>query len=45
MKRGFDWPRWQANAAQLSHKYDTMWSKDYAAIERKFGLNNVLYLR
>jgi hypothetical protein len=45
MRRGFDWPRWQANAAHLSIRYHEMITRHYAGIERKFPPQNVLYIK
>ena len=44
-KRGFDWPRWQANAAALSNAYHQMWAVHHAGIERHFAERDYLYVR
>lgn len=45
LKDGFDWRRWQANAAALSHAYFTMWDQHYKNIERSYKSNDILYIR
>jgi hypothetical protein len=45
LRKTFDWSRWQANAAHLSHKYNEMWREHYKGIEKRFTKENILYLR
>ncbi len=35
-RAGFDWHRWQANAASLSHMYHEMWALHHSGIEKHF---------
>lgn len=41
----FDWPRWQANAANMANTYYRMWHEHYTLIEKQLKPQNVLYLR
>lgn len=43
--KGFDWHRWQANAASLSHGYHNMWSVQHSGILRHFKKEDVLFIR
>jgi hypothetical protein len=45
LRKTFDWSRWQANAASLSHSYNEMWTLHYKGIEKRFHPDNILYLR
>jgi hypothetical protein len=45
LRSSFDWHRWQANAAQLSHEFNDMWSQHYHGIEKSFKQQDILYLR
>lgn len=45
LKSTFNWPRWQANAANLAHQYLTMWEVHYMGIERAYRPEDVLYIR
>jgi hypothetical protein len=45
LKANFDWPRWQANAAALSHQYHLMWAVHHAGIEKHFAPKDILYLK
>lgn len=44
-KDTFNWPRWQANAASLSHEYLKMWETHHSAMERHWKAENVLYVK
>ena len=44
-KATFDWHRWQANAAQLSNEYNTMWVKHYGGIVKAYKKEDVLFVR
>lgn len=44
-KAGFNWHRWQANAANLAHAYADTWSIEHMGIERHFKPEDILYLR
>jgi hypothetical protein len=44
-KKNFDWHRWQANAASLSHNYFEMWTVHHFGIEKKFKKKNILYVK
>ena len=44
-KVGFDWPRWQANAASMSTSYKNMWRYHYLGIEEAYKPQDVLYVR
>ncbi len=35
-RKGFDFYRWQANAAALSHQYHEMWAVHHAGIDQHF---------
>lgn len=41
----FNWPRWQANAASLSHAYFDMWEIEHMGIERQLKPQDILYIR
>lgn len=45
LKANFNWPRWQANAAALSHAYNLMWAVHHAGIEKHFAEKDILYLK
>jgi len=42
-KAGFDWHRWQANAASLANMYHEMWAVQHAGIARHFPPGDVLF--
>jgi hypothetical protein len=44
-KETFSWARWQANAANLAHAYNDMWSLDHELIERQLGKDGFLYVK
>ena len=44
-KSNFNWPRWQANAASLSHQYNIMWAIHHTGIEKHFSKENILYIK
>eukprot|EP01038_Epipyxis_sp_PR26KG_P007781 gene7781-10570_t len=44
-KDGFDWHRWQANAAALSNSYYNMWHIHHMGIEKFFQRDDILYLK
>lgn len=44
-RNGFDWTRWQANAATLSHLYYEMNNRHYATIFKKLSKNNILVVK
>eukprot|EP00981_Chlorochromonas_danica_P010899 scaffold3532_cov182-Ochromonas_danica.AAC.2 len=45
LRQEFDWRRWQANAASLSHYYFKMWAVEHAGIERVFKLEDYIYVK
>lgn len=45
LKHTFQWSRWQANAAQLSHEFNTMWEEHYAGIEKAYPSKDYIYIR
>ena len=44
-RNGFDWVRWQANAATLSHLYYEMNNRHYSTIFKKLNKANVLVIK
>lgn len=44
-RNGFDWGRWQANAATMSHLYYEMHNRHYATIFKKLKKGNILLVR
>ncbi len=45
LKEGFNWHRWQANAANLAHAYLDMWKLDHDLIERQSTSKDYLYIK
>ena len=44
-KRGFNWHRWQANAAALGNSYFRTWEYEHAGIERELKPEDYIYLK
>ncbi len=44
-KRGFNWHRWQANAAALGNSYFRTWEYEHSGIERELKPEDYIYLK
>lgn len=44
-KLDFNWHRWQANAAAMSHSYKNTWAIEHAGIERSYKKEDYIYLK
>jgi len=43
-KAGFDWHRWQANAASLANMYHEMWAVQHTGIQRHFKPEDYIFV-